>query len=915
MALRRAPTPKTLVRGEEVTAAVDLNLANREDQLYAKSTAAYSRQAGTRPWKWFDNIGEVHYAISRSARIAGYTQLKCVELNENGEIGKDVDDGLAADIVRGIYSPFGGVRGLVDRFYTLMKVPADSYLLEVLDADGDPDGYHFLSADELDLTSFSRWKPGKAHIKWVTVPSTAGTEQGSRFVREVDPQQLLGRIWSPSRRYVDLTDSALTALDTECETLYLLTKTIKAKLMSRFSMAGLFFLPNSISTARVTKNQEQIAGQNVDQTLNFLINSMTRNVKNWEDATTYMPILLKGNADDGDKIRHIVMDREIFETDIELRRELIQRILQGLDSNQDTTKGTADQNHFCLDEQAEIMTLDGWRKHGDLTEDDFVLTLNHETGCSEWNVVQKINRFDVTDEVMVELSTATHHSLSTLNHRWPVKQRTTEAMKDGHYPRWRTSESLNTGSQIVVAAPSAHQPQEPKWSDAFVEVLGWFWTEGTCGRYEPTGKHNISIVQSTTANPQMVARIRRALTDLYGPASDSMMGTKAGPRGSSHHSAKLSWDDVVEIRVLLDEGSTMAAIADSYGVSESAISSIKQGRSWAKGDTLIVPAWSENLRANGMAVFSLNQAASEPIIAVAPDRVVGMGWVRELTSAQLELFIQVSVWADGHTAEGGQRWVSQKREEMLDAVELAAILSGYRVTRSSSESQGFNWRKVHTLYIGSKTVVDFQKGGIGRTKYSGVVWCPTTKNSTWLARRNGKAFYTGNSAWAATDEERRVAVQPDLEMLSWALTRLVLHKKLQETGMAPSEIVKYGVWFDLSKSSVHANQQEDARQLFDRGLISDEATRRMSGVGDEDVIDDKEYVRWVGKQTKNPVLMMHGLKENKKIDWEEVKAFPGTPGPAEDSSAEDSEAGPGGGGSDGSPDKIDTDTPRKDRPA
>ena len=517
MALRRMPTPKTLVRGEDLTAATDLNLANREDQLYAKSTAAHSRQAGERPWKWFDNIGEVHYAISRSARIAGYAALKCVELDDTGEIVGTVDDGLAADIVRGIYSPFGGSRGLIDRFYTLMKVPADSYLLEVLDADGDPDGYHFLSADELDLTSFSRWKPGKARVKWITVPSTSGTEAGSRFVREVDPSQLLGRVWSPSRRYVDMTDSALTALDTECETLYLLTKTIKAKLMSRFAMAGILFLPNSISTARVTKNQEQVAGQNVDQTLNFLINSMTRNVKNWEEATTYMPILLKGNTDDGDKIKQIIMDREVFETDIELRRELIGRILQGLDSNQDTTKGTADQSHF--------------------------------------------------------------------------------------------------------------------------------------------------------------------------------------------------------------------------------------------------------------------------------------------------------------------------------------------------------------------------------------------------------------SAWAASDEERRVAVQPDLEMLSWALTRLILHRKLQDTGMPPSQIVKYGVWFDLSKSSVHANQQEDARQLHDRGLISDDATVRMSGVGDEDKIDDEEYVRWVGRQTKNPKLMMHGLEENKKIDWDDVTPEPVVPGPAPDSSADDSEAGPGGGGSDGSPDNIDTDTPRKDRPA
>ena len=74
-------------------------------------------------------------------------------------------------------------------------------------------------------------------------------------------------------------------------------------------------------------------------------------------------------------------------------------------------------------------------------------------------------------------------------------------------------------------------------------------------------------------------------------------------------------------------------------------------------------------------------------------------------------------------------------------------------------------------------------------------------------------------------------------------------------------------------------------------------------------------MRWVGQQTKNPVLMMHGLPEDKTIDWEKAMPQPVVPGPAPDSTADDSEAGPGGGGSDGSPDKIDTNTPRSKRPA
>ena len=34
---------------------------------------------------------------------------------------------------------------------------------------------------------------------------------------------------------------------------------------------------------------------------------------------------------------------------------------------------------------------------------------------------------------------------------------------------------------------------------------------------------------------------------------------------------------------------------------------------------------------------------------------------------------------------------------------------------------------------------------ISKEKYKGVVWCPKTENQTWIAKRNGKIFITGNS--------------------------------------------------------------------------------------------------------------------------------------------------------------------------
>jgi hypothetical protein len=498
-----------------MTAAHELNFSSsKEDQAYARATTANSRRAGMRAWDWYKQLGEVHYAISRSARIAGYAKLMCVRYGDDGSIEDIVTDGPAAEHVQNIYSPFGGTRGLFQRFYTLMKIPGDSYLCEVRDpGDEYSDGYHFLSPDELDLRSFSRWRPGSGKIRWITAPASGDMNV---FTREIAPDDLLGRVWVPDNRWVDLTDSALMSLDTECEALFLLTKTIKAKLMSRFAMAGILFIPNGISTARVTRDQEQVAGQDIDNTLNFIIAMMTRNVRNWEDATAWMPMLLKGPADEGEKIRHLIMDRDLLETDLMLRAELIGRIMQGLDSNADTTQGVGDKSHFA--------------------------------------------------------------------------------------------------------------------------------------------------------------------------------------------------------------------------------------------------------------------------------------------------------------------------------------------------------------------------------------------------------------AWAASDEERRIAVQPDLESMCFSLTRLILHRKMLEDGTAPEEVAKHGIWYDLSASAVRANQQEDSRQAIDRNGIGMKTFRRTSGFLETDAPDDDESIRWAGRQAKNPYLMLWKTPGAEEIDWDMVERFKGSGGggPAADSPAEDSEAGPGS--DSGSPDSSETDTPRTERP-
>lgn len=331
--------------------SVEINLNDREDGSYLQSTVAYGQRAGRDAWKWYNDIGEVHYSISRSARIAGYTEFVAAEFGPDGKVVQTIDTGQPAEIAMSFFSPYGGVRGLVERFYTLLKVPGDSYLVDLKD-----DGYHLASPDELDVQSFSWYSRNRGELKdvrLITVPAAYGVGAGAGdkdeqpFSKLLKADQMIGRIWASSKRYADVPESALHALDTECEALRDLTLSIKAQLRSRFALAGLLVLPPGMSMATSVKGKGRVAGQVPEATVDLIVAAMTRNVRNLEDAQALLPIILRSaHPDDGEKIKHIILDRTIFQTDLELRRELIGRILQSLDSNQDSVQGGTEQTHW-----------------------------------------------------------------------------------------------------------------------------------------------------------------------------------------------------------------------------------------------------------------------------------------------------------------------------------------------------------------------------------------------------------------------------------------------------------------------------------------------------------------------------------------------------------------------------------------
>lgn len=356
---------------------------------------------------------------------------------------------------------------------------------------------------------------------------------------------------------------------------------------------------------------------------------------------------------------------------------------------------------FCVDEETEILTDQGWKDYRDLHVGNRALTLNHETGFSEWQNVQAVNVFDGKHE-MLSIESKTHSSLTTLNHRWPVTRRPDYREKTGWGSRketrgWRTSENIKTVDLVPIAADCAELPLEPIYSDAFVEMVAWFWTEGSITRKRDGSLgRGVLIHQSRKANPDKCQSIIEACHLAFGSADEAFPR-----RGKSATADRPRW-------------------------------LIRHDR--------------HNL------VVSLNAEAGDLLQHVAPKRVPTLPFILSLTKSQLDLFIETSMAGDGHRRPNSYKWtIGQKNRNAIDSFQFACILAGHATSISQEPVMDGYGYGMTTLRIREQRRFKLCKGTHLRGTIEGIVWCPTTRNGTWLARRHGKVYFTGNSGWGCED--------------------------------------------------------------------------------------------------------------------------------------------------------------------
>ncbi|MGP3930385.1 peptidoglycan-binding protein [Nonomuraea sp. KM88] len=361
---------------------------------------------------------------------------------------------------------------------------------------------------------------------------------------------------------------------------------------------------------------------------------------------------------------------------------------------------------YCVDEKTEILTRQGWRSYRELRPGDIALTLDHGTGMSEWQPVLEVCVFPAREREMIRMEGAGHSSLTTPHHRWPVERRRrgphpvrwrgpgTRWLPAGRAGRtvtlrertWATTETFGHDDRIAIAAPCADLPAEPKWSDAFVELAAWFWTAGVVEGARAQG--GVAIHRSPEDEAHLV-RVRAALHGVFGPPAGRLRR-----RGSGG------------------------------------------------------PRWRETVTGDRVA-FRLPAGAGRRLLGVAPGGVPALDFLLSLSRAQLALFVETSL-AAGEAGPGG---LVRRDRAAAEAFMVAVLLSGAGASLRRVPPVGDTGTDAWMVSVdGRRHVVprpaeEHGDGGVTIRKetYHGPIWCPRTENQSWLARRDGTVYFTGNT--------------------------------------------------------------------------------------------------------------------------------------------------------------------------
>lgn len=140
--------------------------------------------------------------------------------------------------------------------------------------------------------------------------------------------------------------------------------------------------------------------------------------------------------------------------------------------------------------------------------------------------------------------------------------------------------------------------------------------------------------------------------------------------------------------------------------------------------------------------FRLMGFAAAKLRSLCPNKIIpanSLMW----SDAECGAMLAGLFMGDANTRVDGRVTFSQKRTDIADMVHALTVRCGRPCSMSKKEKEG-----IWSLHVAQRRVRSFRSNGgsvFNTEPMTGVLWCPSTDLGTWVARREGRVFITGNS--------------------------------------------------------------------------------------------------------------------------------------------------------------------------
>jgi len=347
-------TPRPLT-----AAAAQVKLDDKTEAEYFKARRQSASTAWqTEAWEYYDAIGEIKYAFNLVASVVSRIRLYAAVVDNPAEApnpvrnSEAVDPRLAAAAERALdrlSSAYGGQPGLLKDAALNLQVTGECYLVQIPERIGSglPETWDIRSVDELQIDARGNYILNPRRESGNATSMSAGSADNIKLPNSA----FVGRIWRSHPRYTQESDSSLRGLLDLCAELLLLNRTFRATARSRLN-AGALYLPDGLSVAASPDpdypydeegdyNEQYNAEEAADEFEDQLIDAMTTPIKDEDSASAVVPLIIRGPAELGEKIKQFKFERSFDPALAERSERVLERIMQGLDVPKDVVSGLA----------------------------------------------------------------------------------------------------------------------------------------------------------------------------------------------------------------------------------------------------------------------------------------------------------------------------------------------------------------------------------------------------------------------------------------------------------------------------------------------------------------------------------------------------------------------------------------------